>query len=232
MVPRRALAWRDHIREVMELHLLFARIEPTAPDPVVCPRHGCDGTQFRRHQQVTKAIKDPIHQALAVSRYQCLRCGRTFRAYPPGVTRAHTSRRVQELATLLYLLGLSLSEVALALDEFGIYLSRSRVHAAVQQLTTSDPRLMRQAVFQALRRGYAHRGVVDVLCLERWLRLTLCHGEASGLILNVSDLSSSQIIALQERLQPLSASLGGQIRVVTAMRGAPGIQAATDHDAV
>ncbi len=204
----------------MEFHLLLARLEAVAPAPLTCPQRGCDSVEFRRHQQVTKAIKDPVHQALVVYRYQCLCCGRTFRAYPPGVTRAHTSRRVQELATLLYLLGLSLSEVALTLDEFGIYLSRSRVHAAVRQLKASEPCLMRHAVFQALRRCYEQRGVVYVLHLDRWLRLTLCQDDECGLILNVSDLSSRQLAALQAQLHQVVTQIGGQIRVATAARNA------------
>jgi transposase-like protein len=52
-------------------------------------------------------------------RYKCLRCGRTFRVYPEGVTRAQTSKRVKGLAVMLYLLGLSYRVVALALEALG-----------------------------------------------------------------------------------------------------------------
>jgi transposase-like protein len=48
-----------------------------------------------------------VHSAVPAHRYRCLRCKRTFRVYPQGVTHAQTSQRVKGLAVLLYLLGLS-----------------------------------------------------------------------------------------------------------------------------
>ena len=53
-------------------------------------------------------------------RYECLRCSRTFRVYPQGVTKDHISRRVKGLGILLCLLGLSYGAVSLALDALGV----------------------------------------------------------------------------------------------------------------
>jgi hypothetical protein len=42
---------------------------------------------------------------LFARRYECLRCKRTFRLYPQGVTPAQASQRVKGLSVMLYLLG-------------------------------------------------------------------------------------------------------------------------------
>lgn len=76
-----------------------------------------------------KAIRDTVYNDLVAHRYECLRCQRTFRVYPQGVTRAHSSLRVHGLGILLYLLGLSYGAVSLTL---GVYLCKSRVYEIVQ----------------------------------------------------------------------------------------------------
>src|SRR3712207_3195460 len=116
----------------MQLHLVLAQVEPAAlAPPSVCPSPRCEGTEFRLHQQVVKPLKDALHRTVPARRYRCCRCGHTFRVYPPGVTHASTSRRVQQLAILLYLLGLSYAAVSSALDALGVYVCKSRVCDAV-----------------------------------------------------------------------------------------------------
>jgi transposase-like protein len=101
----------------MRLQLILPRVEPTEMNlPAVCPYEGCQGRHFRHHQQVDKAVKDTRYASVSAERYECLRCQRTFRVYPQGVTRAQTSQRVKGLGVLLYLLGLSYGAVSLALE--------------------------------------------------------------------------------------------------------------------
>jgi hypothetical protein len=69
------------------------------------PKHHCPGTQFKEHQRgCPKPLRDPrVHQVLA-RRYRCLKCGRTFRIYPPGVSEAQQSDTLKGLSVLLYIL--------------------------------------------------------------------------------------------------------------------------------
>jgi hypothetical protein len=220
------------LKEAMELHLILAQIEPTTFTlPSICPQRGCDSGEFRQHQQVTKSIKDTTHQTLDVYRYQCVRCGHTFRVYPHGVTHAHTSRRVQELAILLHLLGLSFGNVSLALDVFGVYLSKSRVYDAVQKAKARRPHLTRANIFHDMQRHYQHGGVVYVRCMDQWLPLTLSSGECCGLVLKVSSLSAVQITALRDHVLSLVTMLGGQVKITgVAGRGDPRTQ--PGHDTI
>jgi transposase-like protein len=76
----------------MKLHLLLPRVEPDKLEaPKGCPYQGCDGKRVRWHQDVKKAIRDTKYEQVPAQRYQCLKCKRTFRVYPPGVSRAQTS---------------------------------------------------------------------------------------------------------------------------------------------
>jgi len=104
----------------MRLHLLLPQVEPKAiPMPSKCAYADCPSKQVRLHQPVQKALRDTAHQQVEVHRYRCLKCGRTFRVYPPGVSHAQSSDRVKGLAVLLYLLGLSYGAVSLAKDPLG-----------------------------------------------------------------------------------------------------------------
>jgi len=85
------------------------------------------GAHFRERQEVNKAVRDTVHQQGVARRYECLRCHRTFRVYPRGVTKAQVSLRVKGLAVMFYLLGLSYGAVSLVLEALGVYLCKSRV---------------------------------------------------------------------------------------------------------
>jgi transposase-like protein len=82
----------------------------------VCPYEDCQGRHSEHHQALDKPLKDPKYPAVAAHRYRCLRCRRTFRVYPQGVTLAQTSQWVKGLGRMLYLLGPSFGTVALDLE--------------------------------------------------------------------------------------------------------------------
>ncbi len=80
----------------MRLHLLLPKVDPQAiPVPSKCAYPDCTSIQVRLHQPVKKALRDTVHQQVEVHRYRCLKCGRTFRVYPPGVSHAQSSDRVK-----------------------------------------------------------------------------------------------------------------------------------------
>ena len=134
----------------MRLHLLLPKVDPKAlPVPEKCVDPDCTSKQVRLHQPVKKALRDTVHQQVEVHRYRCLKCGRTFRVYPPGVSQAQSSDRVKGLAVLLYLLGLSYGAVSLALDSLGVALSKTEVYETVQAVAARVPGLKREQVLEA-----------------------------------------------------------------------------------
>ena len=80
-------------KEGMRLHLLLAKVDPKAMAvPSKCGYSDCPSQQVRLHQPVKKALRDTVHQQVEAHRYRCLKCGRTFRVYPPGVSHAASVR--------------------------------------------------------------------------------------------------------------------------------------------
>ena len=112
----------------MRLQLLLPKVNPSKrPVQTTCTFSDCSGKRFRFHQPVSKSLRDTIHQQVETHRYECLKCGRTFRVYPGGVPGAQTSQRVKGLAVMLYFLGLSYGAVSLALEAIGVSFSKTQV---------------------------------------------------------------------------------------------------------
>jgi transposase-like protein len=123
----------------MRLQLILPHVEPAEMKlPSVCPYEDCQGRHFRYHQEVSKAVKDTKYEAVSADRYECLRCKRTFRVYPQGVTCAQTSQRVKGLGVLVYLLGLSYGAASLALEGLGVYMSKSSVYEGSPDLVERE----------------------------------------------------------------------------------------------
>ena len=136
----------------MRLQLILPRVELSEMNlPSVCPNESCQGRHFRHHQEVDKPLKDTEYDTVSAHRYECLRCKRTFRLYPQGVTRAQTSQRVKGLGVMLYLLGLSYGATSLALEALGVYMCKTSVYEAVQAAAEQVPGMKRHEVFAGVR---------------------------------------------------------------------------------
>lgn len=198
----------------MRLLLILPRVEPSEMvPPSTCPHEDCQGRHFRFHQAVVKRLRDTVHQEVEAHRYQCLRCGRTFRVYPPGVTGAHTSQRVKGLGVLLYMLGLSYGAVSLALDALGVYMCKSRVYDAVQAAAEQVPGLKQGHVFEKMRTPALAGDVTSVKCGGRWLPLGLTVDDTSGLALTIDALSGEDAETLKAWMEPIAEAVGAKILV-------------------
>ena len=140
---------------------------------LVCPHQDCQGRHFEHHQEVDKPLKDTKYRAVSAHRYRCLRCRRTFRVYPLGVTRAQTSQRVKGLAVMLYLLGLSYGATSLALEALGVYMSKSSVYEAVQAAAEKVPGMKRREVFAGLQTP-AMGGDTDLIQAKKRIGHRVC----------------------------------------------------------
>jgi transposase-like protein len=198
----------------MRLQLILPRVEPTDLNmPAVCPHEGCRGRHFRHHQQVDKAVKDTHYDSVSAERYECLRCKRTFRVYPPGVTQAQTSQRVKGLGVLLYLLGLSYGATSLALEALGVYLCKTSVYEAVQAVAEKVPGLKRKQVFAGLRTPALGSDVTSVKCNGEWLHLGLTVDDTTGLVLTIDELSAEDTETIQTWLEPIAEAVAAKLLV-------------------
>lgn len=109
-----------------------------------CPHAGCGGRHVQRWQAVPKPLRDTQLSEVVAHRNRCVRCGRTFRVYPEGVSHDQTSARLKGVAVMFYVLGMSYGAVAAALRALGWPLSKAAVYYAVQGAGAAVPGLRRK----------------------------------------------------------------------------------------
>ncbi len=198
----------------MRLHLLLSKVDPKAmPVPSKCVYTDCGSKRVQWHQPVKKALRDTVHQQVEVHRYRCLKCKRTFRVYPPGVSHAQSSDRVKGLAVMLYLLGLSYGAVSLALESLGVPLSKTRVYEIVQATAARIPDLKREQVFGGVKTKALGGDLTSVKCAGQWLHLGLTVDALSGLALTIDAFSAEDAVALKAWIEPIAASVGATVLV-------------------
>jgi transposase-like protein len=198
----------------MRLHLILPRVEPEEiKAPSKCPCEDCDGTHFQLWQAVEKPLRDTRHSRVVAHRYQCLRCFRTHRVYPKGVSKDHISQRVKGLGILLYLLGLSYGAVSLALDALGVYMCKSRVYDAVQAAAERVPGMKRDQVFEHVRTPALGGDPTSVKVKGEWYPLGLTVDDTTGLVLTVDGLSGEDAATLEEWMGPIAEAVGAEIVV-------------------
>ena len=124
----------------MRLKLLLPDVKPGEfVIPKGCPTNGCKGKHFYARQEVGKKVVDAKYKGVTAWRYECSRCGCTFRVYPRGVCRKQMSQRLVGLAIMLYVLGLSYGAVAIVLEALGIGVGKTSVYRAVQAVADKVP---------------------------------------------------------------------------------------------
>ena len=198
----------------MRLQMLLPKVEPaTFTLPTTCPRPGCPGTHFQERQEVNKAVRDMVHQQVVARRYACLRCGRTFRVYPLGVTRAQVSLRVKGLAVMFYLLGLSYGAVSLVLEALGVYVCKSRVYDVVRAAAQRVPGLKQRQVFEGIQTPALGCDLTSVKCNGRWLPLGVTVDDLTGLVLTIDELSGEDAQTLIEWIAPIAEQVGAKLLV-------------------
>lgn len=147
-------------------------IEPPTRCPLPDPNHPkkkCKGTHFKEHQwNCDKPIRDTRHHHVTARRYRCLKCQRTFRVYPIGVSHDQQSDTLKGLSVLLYVLGLSYQGVADLLEALQYPLAKSTVYENVQAAGAQAIHLREQWLKQ-------QAGKVKALGLD--FTHVKCHGQ-------------------------------------------------------
>ncbi len=215
----------------MRLKLLLPPVQPdTYVEPTRCPLSDCGGTRFKVRQYWRKPLRDTVLSEVVARRYECVRCQRTFRLYPTGVSRAHSSARLKGLGVLLYVLGLSYGAVSLALDALGHPLSKTAVYEAVQAAGEKVPGLRREAV--QLSEGQAKVAAVgadltSVKCKGEWLSVGVSVDAQEGIALTVDILDDAEAATLKAWVGEVASAVGAEVLVSD---DADGFKAAADDN--
>lgn len=198
----------------MRLKLLLPAVEPTKFEtPQKCPQQGCRGRGFYPRQEVSKKIVDARHHEVTAWRYECTKCGCTFRVYPEGVSEKQISKRVNGLAVMLYILGLSYGAVAIVLDSLGIGIGKTSVYRAVQAVAESVPGMKREKLLEGYRTKAVGADVTSVRCKGKWLPLGVSVDAINGLTLSIDALPSEEAEELKAWLEPIMDAVDADVLV-------------------
>ena len=199
----------------MRLSLILPPVQPDRyPALETCPFADCGGRHFQHWQTVPKPLRDTQVREVMAQRYRCMRCGRTFRVYPVGVSHDQTSARLKGVAVMFYVLGMSYSAVSIALTALGWPLSRVAVDNAVQAAGAAVVGLRREATRHGEGRVVT-LGVdlTGVRCAGRWLTLGISVDAVRGTVLSLDLLPNGEATTLTAWVQHLASVLGAELLV-------------------
>jgi hypothetical protein len=199
----------------MRLLVIPPLVQPEiSPAVAGCPAAGCGSHHVQCRQAVRKPLRDTQLREVVAHRYQCLRCGRSFRVYPVGGSHDQTSARLKGLAVLFYVLGMSYGAVAIALGALGTPLSKVAVYNAVQEAGAAVAGLRREAI----RRGGGRvvglgADLTSVRCKGEWLTVGVSVDAVSGLALSVDLLPNGEAATLTAWVTELAEAIGAAVLV-------------------
>jgi hypothetical protein len=199
----------------MRLSLILPPVQPDRyPALETCPAADCGGRHFQHWQRVAKPLRDTQLSDVIAHRYRCVRCGRTFRVYPVGVSHDQTSARLKGVAVMFYVLGMSYGAVSLALTALGWPLSRVAVYYAVQEAGARVAGLRREAMVHGGGR-VAALGVdlTGVRCAGEWLTVGVSVDGVTGTVLSLDLLPNGEGTTLTQWVQDLASVLGAELLV-------------------
>lgn len=198
----------------MRFRLRIPQVDPAVMElPAECPYDDCQGRHFKLHQRgCPKPLRDTKHTQVKADRYQCLRCQRTFRVYPQGVSGAHHSEALKGLAVLLYILGISYGGVEDVLTALGWFLGKTTVYRDVQAAGEQAQKLRHRWLQQ-------HRGQVQVMgadvtpvrCAGQSVVVGVSVNGQDGFVLDIRVLDDETAETLTSWLQPVGELVGAEV---------------------
>jgi transposase-like protein len=198
----------------MRLKLLLPEVEPTKYDkPGKCPRKGCCGQRFYPRQSVSKRVVDGKHTVVTAWRYECANCGCTFRVYPRGVSKKQISKRVNGMAVMLYVLGLSYGAVEIVLESLGVGIGKSSVYRAVQSAAEKVPGMKQGSILAGYRTKAVGADVTSVRCNGEWVPLGISVDAVNGMVLSIDQLPGEDAEQLKAWLEPILDAVDADVLV-------------------
>jgi len=205
----------------MRLKVRIPKVEPGVYQmPNECPYEGCHGRAFKQHQEgCPKELRDPQHEQVEAKRYRCLRCGRTFRVYPKGVSRAQQSDALKAFSVLLYLLGLSYGAVSDALEALGmllskpLYLAKTTVYRNVQAAGQKVRRLRQAWLSRGQRVRVIGADTTKVKCKGESIPVGVVVDDLTGIELTIDILENETAETQLAWIRELAEVVGAEVLV-------------------
>lgn len=198
----------------MRLKLLLPEVKPGEyVAPGTCPTEGCKGKRFHPRQEVKKKVVDAKYREVKAWRYECTKCGRTFRVYPQGVSKKQISKRVNGMGVMLYVLGLSYGAAAIVLSSLGISIGETSIYRAVQTAAGKVPGMKREKILNGYKTKAVGADVTSVRCNGKWIPLGISVDAINGMVLSIDQLPGEDAEQLQAWLEPILNAVDADVLV-------------------
>jgi transposase-like protein len=198
----------------MRLNLILPKVEPSVLEyPKKCPRKGCPGMRYIPRQEVSKKIVDAQHSEVRAWRCECKKCGHVFRVYPKGVSQKQISKRVNGMAVMLYILGLSYGAVEIVLNSLGMGIGKTSVFRAVQAVAQQVPGLKREQLMDGYKTKAVGADLTSVRCNGEWLTVGIAVDATNGMVLSIDELAGEDAEQLKAWLEPILAAVDADVVV-------------------
>lgn len=198
----------------MRLNLILPKVEPKQFEiPKRCPRKGCGGVKFIPRQEVNKKVVDTKYSEVRAWRYECVSCGHVFRVYPKGVNHKQISKRVNGMAIMMYLLGLSYGAVEIVLSSLGISIGKSSVYRAVQEAAKQVPGMKQEKGLDGYKTKAVGADVTSVRCNGKWLTVGIAVDATNGMVLSIDELPGEDAEQLKAWLEPILDAVDADVVV-------------------
>jgi transposase-like protein len=195
----------------MRLNLILPKVEPNQFEfPKKCPQKGCPGMRFVPRQEVSKRIVDP---EVTAWRCECLQCRHVFRVYPKGVSQKQISKRVNGMAVMMYILGLSYGAVEIVLSSLGMGIGKTSVYRAVQSVAKQVPGLKREKLLSGYKTKAIGADVTSVRCNGNWVTFGIVVDAVNGMVLSIDELPGEDATQLQAWLEPILEAVDADVVV-------------------
>jgi transposase-like protein len=198
----------------MRLKLILPKVEPNEFEyPKKCHRKGCSGMRFTLRQEVNKKIVDAQHPEVTAWRYECVKCGYVFRVYPKGVSEKQISKRVNGMAVMLYILGLSYGAVEIVLNSLGMGIGKTSVYRAVQAVARQVPGMKREKLLGGYKTKAVGADVTSVRCNGKWVTVGIAVDAINGMVLSIDELAGEDSEQLKTWLEPILDAVDADVVV-------------------
>ena len=169
--------------------------------------------RFIPRQEVRKKIVDAQHPEVKALRCECVKCGHVFRVYPKGVSKKQISKRVNGMAVMMYILGLSYGAVEIVLSSLGMGIGKTRVFRAVQAIAKQVPGMSSKKLLSGYKTKAVGADVTSVRCNGKWVTLGIAVDATNGLVLSIDELPGEEAEQLKAWLKPILDAVDADVVV-------------------
>jgi len=156
---------------------------------------------------------DAQHPEVTAWRYECRKCSCTFRVYPAGVSNRQVSKRVNGIAVMLYVLGLSYGAVELVLNSLGIGIGKTSVYRGVQAAAEKVPGMKQRSMLDGYRTKAVGADVTSVRCNGKWIPIGIVVDATNGMTLSIDQLPGEDADQLKAWLEPILDAVDADVLV-------------------